>query len=265
MARIIKCKHESCKKEHDFKSKEKLHMIENVQKGGKGAGKITRMYYCNEECYANALADKPIVYVRCKCKSCNKNNNRDDIENLYIVKILAGLKNRNLYYCNEKCYLNSVKEDEFIEFEEAEKDKLNEVVKSIYGVAVGLNLTNRWWTIIGDLRNGTNRYEKLWKRRYKKGVPYAVIAEAYRISKDSIHWAKLNKNFKTFEQELRYGLSIIASKVIDADRKIKRSAIQEKASNAMEGSRIDIMEDNREVVFKKVEDENDLSFLLGDD
>lgn len=140
---------------------------------------------------------------------------------------------------------------------------MNYVVKSIYGVTY--QLPSQWWEFINDLRNGTNRFEKFWRKRYKGGVPYKVIKEAYIMSKSDIDWARLNKRFKTLNQELRYGLSIIQSKLNDAHKRLKVIEQQQKMSSAIEEKQVEMMMDDREVSYKKKYDEDDISFLLGDD
>lgn len=171
-------------------------------------------------------------------------------------------KSRNFYYHKGECWKKRL----FTIQDEKEKDEMNEVIKKIFNIKKQIP-DNIWW-MLQDLRNGTNRYKLFWKRKFKAGYPYPVIAEAYKMSKDNIEWARLNRPFKTLEEEMKYSLKIISRKLEDAYKKIERTERQEEFSKAKEEAQmpdmIEEMLDNREVKLVKRKEEQDLSDLFGD-
>jgi hypothetical protein len=201
-----------------------------------------------------------------KCQYCESKELWQDRDKMIIEqKISESGKTKNLYY-HKECYPKELKKREMIAKELKEKDELDRVVKEIYNCKY--SLPPRFWELINDLRNGTIRYVKGSKviKKYKKGVPYPVIKEAYLMSKQDIEWARLNKNFKTLDQELHYGLKIIQSKLNDAYKKLKRNEqIQEMNKKNEEKQIEEIFENNKEVKFVKKKSEIDISHILGDD
>lgn len=199
-----------------------------------------------------------------KCQFCEMTVPYADRDTLTKeVKVSKAGKTLNRYWHNE-CYPKELAKREVILNDKKEKDEMNETVKKIYNLK--FDLPQNWWEYIADLREGTNRYQKFWKKRYKQGVPFSVIREAYLLSVHDIEWARMSKNFKTIEQELRYGLMIMQGKVNDAFRKIKTREQQAKRNEAMEEIQLKNMKDDREVSFKKQQqDDRDYSYLLGND
>lgn len=202
-------------------------------------------------------------YVKCQfCNSTEEYSTRfDKMEVVTKVSETTG-KSKNFYYHKGECYERHTKKEKFILDELTKKDELNDVLKDIYNIK--FQVPSRIWEILQDLRNGTNRYQKFFKKRYKEGVPYDVIAESYRMSKDSIHWAKLNRRFKTLEVEMKYGIAIMQNKIEDAHKKIKNTEQVKKASEGKVEREISDIIENRDVVFKK-KSVDDLSSILGDD
>ncbi|OME54057.1 hypothetical protein BSK59_15865 [Paenibacillus odorifer] len=179
------------------------------------------------------------------------------------AKVTNKGKTLNKYWHHE-CYPKELARRDILLKDQIEKNEMNETVKKIYNLK--FDLPKGWWEYIADLREGTNRYQKFWKKKYKEGVPFSVIREAYIMSVADIEWARMSKKFKSIDQELRYGLMIMQGKVNDAFRKMKTREQQEKRNEAMEQVHIEDMKDNREVSFKRKEQENrDFSYLLGDD
>ncbi|MCR8994570.1 hypothetical protein NW825_06310 [Brevibacillus laterosporus] len=204
-------------------------------------------------------------YLVCKYKFCESkqipNSLKDTLAHEVKVSESTGRK-QNLYF-HPECYEKHVKYEAFLEKEREEKNEMNEVVKRLYGVQY--QLPPRFWEYVSDLREGTNRYERKWKKKYKKGIPFSVMAEAYRMSKADIEWARFNKNFKTLDGELNYGIMIMLSKVNDAYKRLKAKEQQTKIATAIEQQQVEMMADDREVVYKKKSNGDDLTFLLGDD
>lgn len=201
-------------------------------------------------------------YVKCQfCGQTVPYKERDTLT--HEVKVSGKGKPVNKYWHNE-CYPKELKKREFLLNEQKQKDEMYETVKKIYNI--NFTPSKSWWEMIADLREGTNRYQKFWKKRYKQGVPYNVIREAFLLSVPDIEWARMSKNFKSLDQEMRYGLMIMQGKVNDAFRKLKTREQQSKINEAMEQVHIEDMKDNREVSFKKKQQENrDFSYLLGND
>ncbi len=195
-----------------------------------------------------------------KCQICKELSERELMEVVSKTSKKTG-KTVNKYYHKGECWDSYLKEQSDINKEMKEKDELDAVLKKMFNIKVDYP-DNIWW-MIQDLRNGTNRFKKFWKKSFKKGYPYPVIAEAYRMSKDNIEWARLNKRFRNLEEEMKYSLKIIQKKLEDAYKKQDRTMLQEKLSEAKEVNDIDLMTDNREVKYKK-HDGFDMSDILGD-
>jgi hypothetical protein len=198
-----------------------------------------------------------------KCQLCNEHVPISEKGTLTVeVKVSKSTGMAKNNYFHPECYPKHLEKQDFLLKEREQKDELNETVKKIYSLK--FDLPHRWWELIADLREGTNRYQKFWKKKYKQGVPFNVIKEAYLLSVQNIEWARLNNKFKTTDQELRYGLIIMQGKVNDAFRKMKTREQQDKINEAMEQVHIDDMKENREVSFKRA-DTKDYSYLLGND
>lgn len=169
-----------------------------------------------------------------KCRHCNETElYQDRNEKMDYIEAVSSSGKVKKEYCHKgKCFEKYKSHKEFIQKEESEKDELNTVIKDIYNIKY--QIPPMIWELIQDLRNGTNRYTKLFKKRYKKGIPYSVLCEAFKMSRDSIHWARLNRRFKTLENEMVYGMKIVQGKIEDANKKLTRSKQAEEFSSARE-------------------------------
>lgn len=122
-----------------------------------------------------------------------------------------------------------------------------------------------------DIRNGTDRYKKGYSKQFKKGVSYIIIREAYRMSEKSIVWARRNRNFKNFDQELNYGLAIVKSNLPKAYKDLKRNKMEKRYEKAKSTKNRDLLADTvisqntDRIVTKNKKDDEDMSFLLGED
>lgn len=205
-----------------------------------------------------------------KCQHCNgtvpwgEKDTMEIISKTTVNEETGKSKTLNKYYHKEECYEKHLKRQSYIDKEMKEKDELNEVVKSIHGL-IHSPKDNRFWTMLEDLRNGTNRFEKFWKKRYREGIPYPVIKEAYLIAKGDIEWAKLNKRFTSTEVEMRYCLLVAGGKINDAYRKIKRTEMTKKMSDASLPQEVESMIEDRVVEWKNKKSKSDMSHILGDD
>lgn len=201
-----------------------------------------------------------------KCQFCNESIPYSERETLaheekeYQSKGVT--KTKNIYW-HQECYPKELKQREFLLQEKKEKDELNETLQKIYKVKY--NFSSNFWWMISDLREGTNRFQKFWKKKYKQGIPFPVIREAYMMSVQDIEWARMSKSFKNLNDEMRYGLMIMQGKVNDAYRKMKTREQQSKINEAREEIQIEDMKENRQVSFKKKQQDRDYSYLLGND
>lgn len=201
-----------------------------------------------------------------KCQFCEVIVPKEESMNmvLHIHVVESSGRKKNKYY-HQECYPKFLAREAFIIKEKKEQDELDAVVKSIHGLTQPL--PHRYWERVQDMRNGTNRYQKKYKKHYKKGVPYHVLKEAYLLAKDGIEWSKLSKNFKDTFEELIYGLSIAHSKINDADKKITRTKEFTKRAEESEKTMLkDMVElENREVKYVKKKHVDDISHILGND
>jgi hypothetical protein len=205
------------------------------------------------------------VYIKCRyCNGTEDKKLKDELMECEEKYSEETKKTSRKYFHKGECWEKHLENQVFIEKELREKDELNLVIKSIHSIK--FDIPPNVWVLIQDLRNGTNRYQSFFKKKYKAGVPYPVIAEAYRMSKDSIEWSKMNRRFKTKVEEMRYSLKIVQSKLEDAYRKIQRTEQSQTIAKAKEKSEVEAMIDNRQVEFKDNKKyEFDISDILGDD
>lgn len=201
-----------------------------------------------------------------KCKTCQENvlikEKTTLMDNYPRVSAETGKVKNN--WCHKgECYEKFIAHQAFLDEELNKQNELDLVVKEIH--QVNFPLPRNYWTMIQDIRNGTTRYKRDFKKHYREGVGYDVLKEAYLMSRQNIEWARLNKRFKNLEAELRYCLIIAHSKVNDAHKKMKRTEQSIKQTEAREEQFIEDMMENRVVKFKKQKSEFDISHILGDD
>lgn len=203
--------------------------------------------------------------VTVKCQQCQEKQLFNEEEMTVIEKISdSGRKTRKYFHI--KC-LNKYKEEQaFKDKEQGELDILVKVAGEIHNAPKPPNLCHQfprmWYHMVQDFRNGTSRYTRNFKKRYKKGIPYPIITEAYKMSKDSIAWAKMDKHFKDTTSEVRYCLAIVSGKIPDALKKAERDASMEKVRKVREKEELQDMELERESVYQKRRASYDISDLL---
>jgi hypothetical protein len=203
--------------------------------------------------------------VTVKCQQCKEKQIYDE-ETMTIVDRFSDSGRKYRKYFHNKCLNKYNEEQEKTDEELAELDKLVEIAGAIHEAPKPPNMAYQfprdWYHIIQDFRNGTNRYTRNWKKRFKKGVSYAVLAEAYRLSRDGIKWSRMDKHFKDFSSECRYALAIVSNKIPDAIRKLEKDAHMEKANKAREERELEMMETERETVYQKRKASSDFSELF---
>lgn len=186
---------------------------------------------------------------KAKCLQCGE---KTKVKDMYVYK-----ENPNKYVCGKKCFDEIMKEAEFKEKERQELDDLYEYVRSLHGMKT---LPTSWFTMMQDLRNGTVRKQGILKKKYKNGVPYEVILEAYTMVRKKIEWAKNNKNFKDDSAELRYGFVIMESNVSRANKKMNKRRERKNDHNRQETGHPDTVHTGSYEYKKK--STNDISDLL---
>lgn len=200
-----------------------------------------------------------------KCQHCGDKQPFDEQTMTFIEKVSdSGRKTKK--YFHSKCLNKYEEEQQAIDKEQELLDKLVEVAGGIHDAPKPPNLAHQmprmWYHMIQDIRNGTNRYTRNFKKRYKKGIPYDIITEAYRLAQDGIKWSRMDKQFKDFQSEVRYGLAIVNNKIPDALKKAERNASMEKINKIREQEELDRMEHERDTVYQKKKASYDISDLL---
>jgi hypothetical protein len=206
------------------------------------------------------------------CRGCDEKQPFDEQTMAFTESTSKSGRNTKRYYHNECLNKHNEKKElerqnkEAVKKENEALDMLVEVAGLIHEAPKPINLAYQfprdWYHVIQDWRNGSQRYTSKYKKRFKMGIPYDVIAEAYKMSKDSIRWAKMDKHFKDMNSEIRYSLVIVNSKIPDALKKRERDLHMEKVSKVREEHEIENMEHEREVVYKKKKASYDISEFL---
>lgn len=255
MARQVKCRWCEAKQQFD---EETMMYEESVAKSGRRTKKFFHKICFEEhqESQKSKKVNKPVV-----CRWCLIEE-RFDEETMMYVDIYSEKGNRYRKYFHKDCFPKAEEEDKFKRKEEDELDDLMEMIADVHNITVP-NVPRQLYSLLQDIRNGTNRYRKKKKIRFKDGVSYPVIKEAYRLSKDDIRWARMNKQFKKLFDEMRYGLAIVHNRIGDA----MKAEINRKRQEALAKAREKEMEDledeqTRGVKYKKDETSYDISAFL---
>ncbi len=152
-----------------------------------------------------------MVSMQVICQYCRNKSERDEM--------LFEQQGKSKKYYHVECYAKYLVEREEKQKEVQRLDELMQVIKGIHGID---DIPKGFYPFIQDLRNGTIRFRGPVLKKYKEGVPYEVIEEAYRMSESSIAWSKQNKSFKNTMAELKYGLAIVSNNVNDAYKNIRQ-------------------------------------------
>ena len=202
-----------------------------------------------------------------KCQTCGKSTvpfsqRFDDME--VVTKTSGKGKQRNLYYHKGECWEKEQKRQSFVKQEKEELDSLTKTMMRIHRRKT--SIPHIHYQKINDLRNGTERYRRFWTKRYKEGVPYKVIEEAYKLSQSAIEYARSLGRFKNTDHELAYSFKIVCGKLEDAYKKIERSKEAKKFLDATESVMIQDFESSREHDYSRFKRKRaDLSDIFGDD
>lgn len=169
-------------------------------------------------------------------------------------------KNQTRKYYHKHCYGDFLKDKAFKEKEAKEKDELVETIKRIYGVK---EVPSSTYPLIEGLRNGNKVFGNKQKigKRYKQGYSYNLIMKTFEYCEDTIQYWNGVKDFDSFSNAFKYGLTIVIDKIYFVEQREKeREARDIVAKKHSEKSVIDsdVFESN----YKKRKDDNDISSFL---
>ena len=159
---------------------------------------------------------------------------------------------RRSYY-HHSCWPNEQTRREEAEKERKALKELCEYIMELHGFRL---LPKSFFPFLQDLRNGTVRFQGPVQSKYKQGIPYEVIHEAYRLCQDNIAWAKRNKRFSSDLAEVKYGFAIIQNNINQAYESWQR---KQQASQAVSIA----TPQGKEVTYKKRTQE-DISSIVED-
>ena len=195
-----------------------------------------------------------------KCKFCQVT---DAKQSEMILEVRNTAKSTYKDYYHEACYPAHLEDKMFKEKEAQERDELNETLKEIFKRP---QMGGYIWTLINAVRNGdeigliNGRYKA---QRYKEGVSYSKLNEAFKYSADDIDWALYNKNFTNPANEFKYCLQIAVGNLIHVetqDENYERVSKHLKLMNTPEDDEEENFESSYDYEVDK--DENDISFLF---
>lgn len=149
-----------------------------------------------------------------KCQWCEvTDTSKSDME-----FIITGKAKQVRKYYHKACYPKFLKDKEFKNKEQIEKDKLTETLKSIYGVK---EIPRQVFPLIEALRNGQTVFGNKQNRgkRYKEGYSYSLIEDTFIYCMDTIHYWGSKKDFTGFMQYFKYSLAIVIDKIYLVEQK----------------------------------------------
>lgn len=194
-----------------------------------------------------------------KCKFCGVS----DTPKSELIMITRRTPKKELKeYYHDKCYPNFLKEKAESEKESRQKDELNETLKELF---MRPQMGTPVWMLISAVRNGdeigliNGRYKA---QRYREGVTYDKLNEAFKYSADDIDWALRNKDFNNAMTEFKYCLQIAVGNLIHVETK------EENYERVAKHLELMGEPDEDEYVssfnYEVDKDENDISFLFED-
>lgn len=192
-----------------------------------------------------------------KCKFCGI---ADTPKKELIWTVRETPKSKLNEYFHEECYPQHLAHKAFKEKERKEQDELNETLKDV----LMRPQMGAIWSLLAQVRNGEelgliNGRQK--SNRYKEGVTYAQLNEAFKYSKADIQYALRTKNFDSSFTEFKYALQIAVGNLIHIETKEEKLERTKKHLEIMNANE-DLTEEDLNPSFKPTEDENDISFLL---
>ncbi|MFK3936579.1 hypothetical protein ACI2JA_03560 [Alkalihalobacillus sp. NPDC078783] len=203
-----------------------------------------------------------------KCKWCEKKSKKETMK--VESKETTRKKKDGTYaitntYYHPLCYEEVLKDKEFKKQELVDLDELYTHLLEVHDLKA---LDGRMMEKIQDLRNGTVKYNGKKVKRYKEGIPFAIMLESYKGQQSQINYAMRSMRFEKKWNEFSYCFGIMSSKVNDAlinQRAVKRN--EEKHKEQMSVRKKEAL--SEEIVVKKTnerakkkKDELDISDFL---
>jgi hypothetical protein len=184
-----------------------------------------------------------------KCRSCLKM----DEKNIMV------LEEGKLYFHQGDCHEEYLRHREFKRIEAEKWDQLYKYLLQLHS-AVIIPVANV--VRLQALRNGEDIQAGKRVKKYKQGVPYELMLEAYKLAEDSIKWCIKHKlNGSNDVKAINYCISIMIGKLNEAWQRQQNRKRQEE--NIMIGEKEEVNEvTNTDLVYKKKETTNDISEFL---
>lgn len=183
-----------------------------------------------------------------KCQHCEQKDTTSDLM----------IKGKKGYY-HPDCYKKFEKHQAFIDKELQERDLLWETIKEIHNlIDIPDGFMSQW---VQKYRNGMIIGKDAIKK-YKKGVPYIVMRDAYLICRREIEATKKNIEFESDIQELIYCFKIIQGRVNDAYRKQQKKKMQAEKEKQIENQVQESIVEEPQQFNNNREDELDISEFL---
>ncbi len=127
-------------------------------------------------------------------------------------------------YFHGDCFEAYNQDKKFKENEATEFDELYNYLLNLHRLE---RLDSRMIERIQDIRNGTVKYQNRKIKRYKEGVPFTKILEAYKFSEQQLHNVRNYKTLETSWQEFTYFLSIVINNLNEMKETNRRSKQQD--------------------------------------
>lgn len=190
--------------------------------------------------------------MKVKCQVCNEKHERDEM-------VKEVIYNQNKYF-HPSCHENWLKEKEFKQKENESWIELFEFVKAVHNFqTLGTGIIEA----LQNLRHGTVKFRGTVVKKYREGVPYDVILQAYKKSERQIGKIRESKggDFKSDHAEFMYCFSVVISKVNEVFRQQKTKESQK----AITSAEIEVASrsNNEERKFRRTE-KTELEDLLDD-
>ena len=164
-------------------------------------------------------------------------------------------------YFHDDCFEAYKQDKKFKENEATEFDELYNYLLNLHRLE---RLDSRMIERIQDIRNGTVKYQNRKIKRYKEGVPFAKILEAYKFSEQQLHNVRNYKTLETSWQEFTYFLSIVINNLNEMKETDRRSKQQDDIRTNIINKQIQVQSEIDIKIKPKIikKDELDISSFL---
>jgi hypothetical protein len=151
--------------------------------------------------------------VKCTYDFCDRGGEVSVDER--ITEIIVSSTGKKMYkHFHPECHTAYLKYKELRKNDAPELDSLYKTIQRIHSIPKETNAVEAIMSHIQDVRNGTIRKGSIIIKRYKEGVPYSVIEDAYKISEPTIMYYRNGaKEFKDKKAELKYCFAIVLKNI----------------------------------------------------